>query len=228
MPFIGDGDIAAELYGEWHVLGVDVDRVAVARSRVTGRIIAADCDTWPFAGEAGPLSLGDFDAYSYPYDSFRAAWSAAIWTSPCVVIFTDGQRQSVKRTGVFRHPDGSKVDVPDISERRAIYNAYRSRTVEPWFHAFLAPDWRATTVQGYLRQDMLYWGALLERSPADGQATTTPEVVLGADAAPTAVDDALFQAAISGNVAAIAMWYEQHPKTATLVDLARQVGLEPD
>lgn len=229
VPFIGDGDIAAELYAGWRVLGADLDpvRVANARQRVSGEVRVADCDSWPFADFDGPLSLGDFDSYAYPYASFRAAWSSAAWSSPCVVLFTDGQRQAVKRGGSFRHPDGTKVAVPGIGERRAVFNAYRSKTVEPWFHDLLAPDWQATKVSGYLRDNMLYWGAVIERTASAAAPAERP-----ADEVSARIQAALVEAAVSGNVAAIAMWYERRDRqgddrTASLDDLARSVGLDP-
>ena len=72
--------------------------MATAAGRLNGTIIAADCDGWPFAGHtiATPFAVADFDAYAYPYASFRAWWeSDAPRADRLVVFFTDAQRQSV-------------------------------------------------------------------------------------------------------------------------------------
>ena len=53
VPFIGDGDIAADLYADRVVYGADLDsqRAVTAAGRLNGStVIAADCDSWPFAG----------------------------------------------------------------------------------------------------------------------------------------------------------------------------------
>ena len=51
VPFIGEGDIACELYQGNKIYGADSDpeRVEVAKSRLKdAEIITADCDKFPF------------------------------------------------------------------------------------------------------------------------------------------------------------------------------------
>ncbi len=78
VPFIGDGDIAADLYSGLELFGADIEpeRVAVAQKRLRGTFIVADCDHFPFKG-SGPFDVADFDAYSYPYKAFRSFWEEA-------------------------------------------------------------------------------------------------------------------------------------------------------
>ena len=165
LPFIGDGDIASELYGGGrHLYGADIDRarVAVARQRLGGEIVVADCNGWPFPGLKEPFALADFDAYSEPYPAFRAFWAEAVKAATLVLFLTDGHRQGIIRTGHWHQPDGSKEYLTSVTERRRRFNFYFQRYVRPWFDSFVAP-WRATLVRFYLRGGMLYWGAVVKR-----------------------------------------------------------------
>lgn len=56
MPFIGDGDIAVELYTDRVIYGADLDpaRIATCTRRLrdlncSGFLATADCDSWPFS-----------------------------------------------------------------------------------------------------------------------------------------------------------------------------------
>ncbi len=118
VPFIGDGDIACELYQGNKIYGADInpERVEVAKSRLKdAEIITADCDKFPFKGQEAVYSLADFDSYSYPYDSFRSFWKGAKFSSQCVLFFTDGQRQAIIRSGSYRTPDGEKVKAKTVT-----------------------------------------------------------------------------------------------------------------
>lgn len=171
VPFIGDGDIAAEMYADRRIYGADLDadRVATASARLDGEIIVADCDGWPFPDLAEPVAVADFDAYVNPYASFRAFWSEAPRAGRLVLFFTDGQRQGIKRTGTFPYPDGSFARDLDLSARRDGYHFYLSRHIWPWFENLVAP-WRVLDRFRYLRQDMAYWGAAIERPPTEEAA----------------------------------------------------------
>jgi hypothetical protein len=166
VPFIGDGDLAAQLYADRVVYGADIDaaRVEVAAARVAGRIIVADCDQWPFYGEKARFGVADFDAYTYPYHSFRAFWAMARKQDVLVVFFTDTVKQAVKRGGHVHHPDGSMTELPPLPSRRrsAVYNSWFSRYLWPWFEAYI-PPYRVLDRMRYLRQDTVYWGAVLQR-----------------------------------------------------------------
>jgi hypothetical protein len=166
VPFIGDGDIAAELYADRKVFGADIDsaRVAVASGRLVGRIIVADCDQWPFVGERARFAVADFDAYTYPYHSFRAFWGQAKKQDPVVVFFTDTVKQAVKRSGHVHLPDGSSYELPPLPDRRRsdVYNKWFVQHLWPWFESYVRP-YKVLDRFRYLRQDTVYWGAAIER-----------------------------------------------------------------
>ncbi|MFC1929742.1 class I SAM-dependent methyltransferase [Chloroflexota bacterium] len=166
VPFIGDGDIAFELYQGNKIYGADIDteRVEVAKSRLKdAEIITADCDKFPFKGQKTVYSLADFDSYSYPYDSFRSFWEEAKFGSQCVLFFTDGQRQAITRAGSYRTPEGKKVKAKTVTEKRTAYNFYFNKTLLPWFREYIKP-WKAVHVTKYLRSaSMCYWGAIITR-----------------------------------------------------------------
>jgi len=166
VPFIGDGDIAFELYQGNKIYGADTnpERVEVAKSRLKdAEIITADCDKFPFKEEETVYSLADFDSYSYPYDSFRSFWEKAKFGSQCVLLFTDGQRQAIIRTGSYRTPDGKKVKAKTVTEKRTAYNFYFNKTVFPWFKEYIKP-WKVVYITKYLRSaSMCYWGAIIAR-----------------------------------------------------------------
>jgi hypothetical protein len=174
VPFIGDGDIAAELYvpARLAIYGADLDpaRVANARLRLVdgdrfATVVVADCDQWPvelFPGH--PITLADFDAYAYPYASFRAAWAAQEWAPTAVLSFTDGQRQAIKRRGVWNGPDGTQHNMPALTDRRVAHNMYWTRYLLPWFRGVAADrGYRVAHEMHYLRNAMTYWGAVIRR-----------------------------------------------------------------
>jgi hypothetical protein len=164
VPFIGDGDIALELYADRFILGADIDpkRVATASSRVSGDIRIADCDSWPFPDSDKRVSVADFDAYSDPYTSFRSFWPRAHKADRLVVIFTDGLKQGIERSGHWRKPDGTYHDF-DMTTKdwRPAFHFYLVKHVWPWFEDFIAP-YHVTERMRYLRGLMTYWGAAIE------------------------------------------------------------------
>lgn len=171
VPFIGDGDVAVELYSDRKVFGADLDeeRVKVARSRMAGygwpaTVITADCDQWPFYGEKTKFAVADFDAYTYPYHSFRAFWAMSKKQDLMIVFFTDTVKQAIKRGGHVHHPDGSMTELPALPSRKrsAVYNSWFSKHLWPWFEAYVTP-YRVLDRIRYLRQDTVYWGAVIQR-----------------------------------------------------------------
>lgn len=169
-PFIGDGDIAAEVYADRQVWGADLDadRVKVAAGRVSegSLVVVGDCNGWPFRGSVNlpVFSVADLDAYSNPYPAAHAFFDHAQLADRLVVFFTDGQRQSIVRMGHYLHPSGEHVRFADLPERRKALNFYGTKIVRPWLDAFAAErGWRVVKWQGYLRMWMLYHGAVLDR-----------------------------------------------------------------
>lgn len=164
VPFIGDGDIASELYLDRQVYGADLDpdRVEAASSRLDGQIVVADCDQWPFYGVDDRIAVADFDAYAYPYHSFRAFWENAQKAERVAMFFTDGERQTLMRMRGrgYIAPDGDTTLIRDEGRRRRIFNFYLSRHVWPWFESEIAP-WRVITYFRYLRGWMAYWGCVV-------------------------------------------------------------------
>lgn len=164
IPFIGEGDIAAVLYSDKKIYGADTNKTMVktAKGRLpSAEIIVADCDQFPFNKGVATFSLADFDSYSYPYDSFRTFFEGAKIGSQCVLVFTDGQRQAIIRTGHYRTPDGEKHSLKKITEKREAYNFYFNKTVIPWFKTYIEP-WKIIYITKYLRgPNQMYWGAII-------------------------------------------------------------------
>lgn len=185
VPFIGDGDIGAGgnatsstlahehyphpgVYNDRFVYGADLDpaRVAIARSRLTGDIRMADCDSWPFKDVVtAPFAVADFDAWAEPYPSFRSFWTCANKADRLVVFFTDAHRMGIMVDGTFIRPDGSKSTIGSLTERREAFNFYLSKHVWPWFEDYIKP-YRMIHKMRYLRGMLTYWGAVIEKGPA--------------------------------------------------------------
>lgn len=199
LPFCGDGDIAAEVYRDRTLWAADLDpdRVDTFRERFPdASVTVGDCDGWPF-GEVPdvPFAVGDFDSYSYPYHACRSFLEHVERTDPFLLLFTDGQLQALVRQNPWRDPDGTRREASEDGWRR-LYNTYWSSLIEPWLGR-LADELGTQVVatDKYRRGNMLYWGAVLgSRGPAD---------VEGRDGQ---VQDALHEAAVSGNVPAIEAW----------------------
>jgi hypothetical protein len=164
VPFIGDADIASESYGNYNIYGGDIDpkRVATARSNVKGNIKIGDCDHWIFPEIQDKFQAADFDSYCQPYLSFKAFWENANKDNALVLFFTDGHRQTIIRKGILVTPDGSKRSLENLNERRKLYNMYFATHILPWFTNYIKP-YKIKKKQFYLRQHMLYWGAVIEK-----------------------------------------------------------------
>lgn len=182
LPFCGDGDIAVGgqedatrheaypcpgVYQDRYVYGADLDeqRVATCRSRIeNGLIRLADCDSWPFAdvSDIEPFAVADFDAWAEPYPCFRAFWKQAPKADRLVMFFTDAHRMGIMADGTHIRPDGSKKDMEDLNERRAVYHFYLSKHVWPWFDGFIAP-YRVVDRMRYNRGMLTYWSVALEK-----------------------------------------------------------------
>lgn len=157
VPFIGDGDLAVRHYSGFRVYGADLDpeRVAIARPRVTGHVIVSDCDIWPFPNVSDTFTVGDFDAYSHPYRSFRSFWANTSKADRLILFFTDANRQAIFRTGNGEHPSGKKLKPANVREKRLLANFWFKKHVFPWFADYIQP-YRVIKKAFYLRAMMLY------------------------------------------------------------------------
>jgi len=165
IPFIGDGDLAAELYSGYKIYGADLDpaRIATAKARIlNGFMKVADCDSWPFGKVDEIFTLADFDAYNYPYASFKSWWANANKADQLTLFFTDGIRQAIKRSGTFKQPNGEVLHNLDIKEKRKAYNFYFKRYILPWFVEYIKP-YKIKKKSFYLRGSTLYWGVVIEK-----------------------------------------------------------------
>ena len=165
VPFIGDGDIAAELYHDRVIWGADLDaeRVAKANNRLPGNnIIVGDCDGWPFPPEQTPptFAIADFDAYCNPYKGIDAFLQHATLTHPACIIGTDGMKQDISRNKL-EYGDLIKPSKPSEKEWRRQYNMWFPKYVLPWLTARL-DKYVIRRKMFYQRGKMIYWGLLIE------------------------------------------------------------------
>jgi hypothetical protein len=167
VPFVGDGDLAVDLYADRQIYAADLDvgRIEMASSRLPGaKVIQADCDDWTFPGLTDKIAVADFDAYTDPWTSFRSFWREAPKQDRLVLYVTDGLRQGMIRTGSLRKPDGTKQTYADADMQKiGLFHFYWNQTVLPWFRDFIAPDWRILEQYRYLRKMMVYGGFAIER-----------------------------------------------------------------
>ncbi len=163
IPFIGDGDIAFELYRDAEIHGAYIDpaRTAAAKKRLCGNIITANCDSWPFPDVDVAFDAADFDSYSEPYESFRSFWEEANKANKMTLFFTDGHKQGLMRTGHWHQPDGNKEYLENVNDRRKVFNFYFPKHIFPWFANYVKP-YKVIKKQFYLRGMMLYWGAVIK------------------------------------------------------------------
>lgn len=206
VPFIGDGDIAAELYTDRRIFGADLDpaRVATASGRLPeARVIVADCNGWPFGDVDETFAVADLDTYANPYIPLVAFWSHAKRTRRVVIFGTDALRIHTRGFSgewiLGPLPEAKRSASTDKAERRDQYNHWWTGYVRPWIAELVAPA-RIVKAQLYQRQHMLYWGIVVD-ADAPAAPAVDPE-----DDKLAAVEDALYQAAVSGNVTAIQQW----------------------
>lgn len=165
VPFIGDGDIADELYRSCRVYGADLDlaHVVEAAKRVRGIIRVADCDAWPFADIRLQFNAADFDAWSNPYASFRSFWTGARKAKRMTLFFTDGWRQTITRQKRATYPWGEHVQNLSPKDRRKMHLGWFTKIVFPWFVQCIRP-YQVVVRKFYVRGWMIYWGAVIEHA----------------------------------------------------------------
>jgi hypothetical protein len=212
VPFIGDGDIAVELYSGRTIYGADLDpeRVATAAKRLPGSTVRVfDCDAWPFPDVEEPFALADLDSYSNPYKALVSFWQNAKLADRVVIFGTDGMLNANRdsRTRILVPLPRSGVKEGTLSQRRHQRSTWWVETVLPFLEKTLA-SYRISQQMHYLRYDMLYWGVVVERTASAPDLGPPPEVATDER---SQVEKALYDAARSGNIPAIALWLERHP-----------------
>jgi len=166
VPFVGDGDLADQLYKDRELWIADIDpsRIATAVARLNPKCSkVADCDQWPFPDCNEKFAVADFDAYANPYPAFSAFVSSTTIATRCVIFGTCGQRQDIKRgknvidleAGTRQHGDGWREQ----------YNFWWLRFVLPFLQKKVIP-WTIVRHSHYLRNEMLYWGIVIEHPDA--------------------------------------------------------------
>lgn len=185
LPYCGDGDIARALYYRngkvTKLFAADLDPARVAsfiKQCPESLTATGDCDRWPFADDVpDAFAIADFDAYAYPYDSFRAFWNFAELSQNhsrladrLILFFTDGQRLTIRKgpgsRGTFHHPDGRKLKASSMNwnQTRSIFNFYLKQVCVPWLASVVTPEnWTINTTKSYLRDSMIYWGSVITR-----------------------------------------------------------------
>lgn len=257
VPFLGEGDIALELYRDREILGIELDdAIAVATSRrfvdagLSSKVITGDANVWhPNAwGPGHPFAVADLDAFSNPYHSLAALWTNGQLADRVVIFGTDGLRLGVK-ISTTKHlgplPD-AKIVRADMATRRRQFNNYWTAYVRPYLVDLVAPGQIVRELK-YQRQHMLYWGIVVDRaagaavgakrkrgpsSPRNASRVdperarllaeiaqlfglvpvgAQPSAAAANDATPAQiakVENALLEAAESGNVPAAIFWLE--------------------
>jgi hypothetical protein len=209
VPFIGDGDLAVELYAGWKIYGADIfeKRVETASKRLPeAQIVEADCDkSFPFAAVEEEFSMADFDAYANPYKALVQFWKGAQKAPRLILFGTDGLRQGIARN---KRPIQLPTAGVDKSQKwREQHNKWWAGYVFPFIAQTVAP-YRIVREFHYLRKSMLYWGVEVSREGGIVEDEDSPITKAAA------VEDALYQAAASGNVKAIELWLDLQRRPA--------------
>jgi len=168
VPFIGDGDIAQELYKDHKIYGADIDeeRVEKCKRRLNSAIVKkADCNEWPFLEVKDKFGIVDFDAFSNPYLALESFWKQVNKEKRIIIFGTDGLRLGIKRSKrTLSLPEGKVIKHATASEFREQFNFWWVRYVLPYITELVTP-WRIVKKMCYLRgvSGMLYWGLRIER-----------------------------------------------------------------
>jgi hypothetical protein len=167
VPFVGHGHIAQEMYKRHRIIGADIDpgaaNIAVNRLPESSTIKVADCETWPFPEERGPVTIADFDAYTYPYGAFRQFWDHAPKDDTLVMFFSDGQKASIQKLNQYRHPAGKLVPVKtNLATKREKTTSYYKDVVFPWFEETI-PPYSIVEHDVVEHSMMIYWGVIIRQ-----------------------------------------------------------------
>lgn len=168
VPFIGDGDIALQLYSGRKIYGVDIDidRVKTAAGRMKGAVIVqANANSWALGKVKEQFAIADFDSYGNPYLSLVAFWKNSDKPETLALFGTDAQRYTIKRKRVVKTLPECKEKKSLNSEWRKQYNFWWRDHVKPYIQTVIDP-YRIVKESFYLRGTvgMLYWGILVSKS----------------------------------------------------------------
>ena len=164
VPFIGDGDIAKEIYKDKKIYGADLDPCRVKTARVflsDADIRVADCNKWPFQDIKEKFAVADLDSYCNPYLPLIAFWNNAEKTKRVVVFGTDGMKQRIARGRCMKSlPSGDET--PSIgNEYRVQYNFWWQKHVIPFIEQTISPS-KIIEKRMYQRgMGMIYWGVII-------------------------------------------------------------------
>ena len=160
VPYCGDGDIASKVYSGRKCVGVDIDEKKIAHAKQTmpdNEWYVGDVEKWDKRWGTHRYCIADFDAYNDPYKAFKIFWQNATTTQQVVLLFTDGLRQSIIRSRIFR---GHKI--ASLNEQRKMYNMYFPIALRIVTDIMHGTDILKKTF--YLRYHMLYWGIVIKRN----------------------------------------------------------------
>ena len=165
VPYIGEGDIVAELYRPLYVLGADINPqfLETARQRLpSGEILAADVEAaYPFGHYAGEIHIADFDAYANPFTAFRLFWEHAHKAERMALFFTDGGLVNFGQRNTWKDFHGVSHRTANKTEMRRVLNFYLRRHVWPLFEGYIAP-YGIVKYSQYKRDAVHYWGAIVQ------------------------------------------------------------------
>lgn len=199
VPFLGEGDIARELYTDRRIVGVELDPAIAARGAENLRaaqaerpdgwvplVITGDANTWHADADAGePFAIADLDSFNNPYLAFEAFWRNAPMTGTVVVFGTDALKMPMLlHRAIALLPSGTMEPSTD----RGRHKFWWSQHVRPYLERAVAPA-RIVADSKYLRAGMLYWGVVVERAgagPVDGEDPSGPVSPAPSDHTPPA------------------------------------------
>lgn len=173
VPYCGDADIANELYAGRPIVGCDTDAARVDTANRRGlpnaRFVEGDAETFDDFGDLRYVAA-DFDAYAYPYETFRNFMDKAQRAARLVLFFTDGELQVIRRRvpAGFRAPDGEHHAQLPMNENRAVLNNYWQGWALGYVtRALGAYGYHVVESDHYVRNgNVLYWGCVADTDQA--------------------------------------------------------------
>jgi hypothetical protein len=164
VPFCGEGDIANELYSEYSkVFGVDIDdeKLSTAKSRMPDSVfVNHDANKFPM-NWTETFSLGDFDAYSNPYQSFVSFWKNANKSFPILCFFTDSKVQCMMWHSFVDMPDWGRYHLKDKKEKKLYMKKWKLKCIQ-WVKDYIGNKYKLVETKQYQRHFTIYWGCVID------------------------------------------------------------------